>query len=72
MKSKNNASPDLQSQYESLLDQVWRSEANWRLWDRVDAFVMLDSFRAKRDAARVQRALEAERTLPDSPAENAA
>src|SRR6266702_3902894 len=28
---------DLQSQLESLLDQVWRSEADWRLWDRVNA-----------------------------------
>jgi len=30
--------PDLQSQFESLLDQVWRSEADWRLYDRIDAF----------------------------------
>ena len=72
MSSRNNAGPDLHSQYESLLDQVWRLEANWRLWDRVDAFVMLDSLRAKRDAARVERVIEAERILPDSPAEDAA
>jgi hypothetical protein len=72
MKSKNNAGPDLQSQYESLLDQVWRSEANWRLWDRVDAFVKLDSLRAERDAARAQRALEAERNVPDSSLQDAA
>lgn len=72
MTSKNSAGPDLQSQYESLLDQVWRSEANWRLWDRVDALVMLDALRAKRDAARAERAIEAERILPDSPAEDAA
>lgn len=65
MKNKNNANPDLQSQYESLLDQVWRSEANWRLWDRVDAVVMLDSLRAKRDT-------DSERSLPESPAEDAA
>jgi hypothetical protein len=63
MRIKKDAEPDLHSQYESLLDQVWRSEANWRLWDRVDAFVMLDALRTKRDA---------ERTLPDSPAEDAA
>jgi hypothetical protein len=30
--------PDLQTQFESLLDQVWRSEAEWRLYDRIDAF----------------------------------
>jgi hypothetical protein len=48
MKSKPSAHPDLQSQLESLLDQVWRSEADWRLWDRVDAFVMLESLRARR------------------------
>jgi hypothetical protein len=29
---------DLQSQFESLLDQVWRCEADWRLYDRIDAF----------------------------------
>ncbi len=35
--------PDLHTQLESLLDQVWRSESDWRLWDRVDAAVMLES-----------------------------
>jgi hypothetical protein len=30
--------PDLQTQFESLLDQVWRGEAEWRLYDRIDAF----------------------------------
>ncbi len=30
--------PDLYSQFESLLDQVWRCEADWRLYDRIDAF----------------------------------
>jgi hypothetical protein len=30
--------PDLQTQLESMLDQVWRSEAQWRLYDRIDAF----------------------------------
>jgi hypothetical protein len=43
--------PDLQTQLESLLDQVWQSEADWRLWDRVDAAVMLDTIREKRAAA---------------------
>ena len=49
MKSKAGSNePDLHSQLESLLDQVWRSEADWRLWDRVDAAVMLESLRARR------------------------
>lgn len=29
--------PDLITQFESLLDQVWDSEAEWRLNDRIDA-----------------------------------
>ena len=49
---KNNkpgsTDPDLHSQLESLFDQVWRSEADWRLWDRVDAAVMIETLRAKR------------------------
>jgi hypothetical protein len=28
--------PDLQTQFEALLDTVWDSEANWRLDDRID------------------------------------
>jgi hypothetical protein len=49
VKSKpGSADPDLHSQLESLFDQVWRSEADWRLWDRVDAAVMLETLRAKR------------------------
>ncbi|GAC1472211.1 MAG: hypothetical protein PVS3B2_07330 [Candidatus Dormibacteraceae bacterium] len=43
--------PDLHTQYESLLDQVWQSESDWRLWDRVDAAVMLETIREKRAAA---------------------
>ena len=43
--------PDLQTQLESLLDQVWQSESDWRLWDRVDAAVMLETLRAKRATA---------------------
>jgi len=31
-----------------LLDQVWRSEADWRLWDRLDAADMLETLRQKR------------------------
>jgi hypothetical protein len=49
VKSKNGPQdPDLHSQLESLFDQVWRSEADWRLWDRVDAAVMIETLRAKR------------------------
>jgi hypothetical protein len=71
MKSRRSDDPDLQSQYESLLDQVWRSEADWRLWDRVDAFVLLESLREKR-AERIARTLADGATSPDSPSENAA
>jgi hypothetical protein len=49
-KSHSNT-PDLHTQYESLLDQVWQSEADWRLWDRVDALVMLETRRERRAAA---------------------
>jgi hypothetical protein len=68
MKSKPSAHPDLQSQLESLLDQVWRSEADWRLWDRVDAFVMLESLRAR----RAKRATAHDGAAPNLPSENAA
>ena len=52
MKSKSrNDAPDLHTQFESLLDQVWQSESDWRLWDRVDAAVMLETIREKRAAA---------------------
>ncbi len=46
-RTKSDA-PDLHTQLESMLDQVWRSEADWRLWDRLDAAVMLESLREKR------------------------
>ena len=49
VKSKlGSTDPDLHSQLESLFDQVWHSEADWRLWDRLDAAVMLETLRAKR------------------------
>jgi hypothetical protein len=72
MRSRRNEHPDLNSQLESLLDQVWRSEADWRLWDRVDAFVMLDSLRAKRAAGRARDAAEQAGASTDSSSENAA
>ncbi|MHB8587313.1 MAG: hypothetical protein ACYDA0_00510 [Candidatus Dormibacteraceae bacterium] len=43
--------PDLHTQLESLFDQVWRSESDWRLWDRVDAAVLLETIREQRAAA---------------------
>lgn len=44
--------PDLHTQFESLLDQVWRSEAEWRLWDRLDAADAQESIRRKRKQPR--------------------
>ena len=44
--------PDLRTQWESLLDQVWRSEAEWRLWDRLDAAVRIEAIREQREARR--------------------
>jgi hypothetical protein len=41
--------PDLQTQLESLFDQVWRSEDNWQLWDRIDAMVAREVLREQRD-----------------------
>lgn len=47
--------PDLHSQLESMLDQVWRSEADWRLWDRLDAADMIETLRLKRQMDRDAR-----------------
>ena len=46
-RSKSDA-PDLHTQLESMLDQVWRSEADWRLWDRLDAADMIETLRQQR------------------------
>ena len=35
-----------------MLDQVWRSEADWRLWDRLDAAVTLEALREQRAKQR--------------------
>ncbi len=32
---RSTGAPDLQTQLESLLDQVWKSEAEWRLDNRI-------------------------------------
>jgi len=50
-RTKSDA-PDLHSQLEALLDQVWRSEADWRLWDRLDAAEMQETLREKRQRNR--------------------
>lgn len=50
-RSKSDA-PDLHTQLESMLDQVWRSEADWRLWDRLDAVDLLETLRQKRTKNR--------------------
>ena len=72
MKDNPSEQPDLQSQLESLLDQVWRSEADWRLWDRVDACVMLESLRARRAATRAKGIAARKGPRPDLPSNNAA
>ena len=35
--------PDLQTQLESLLDQVWRCEGSWRLDDRIALAIRVSS-----------------------------
>ena len=47
-RSKSDA-PDLHTQLESMLDQVWRSESDWRLWDRLDAAVEQEHLRELRE-----------------------
>jgi hypothetical protein len=72
VKKRVPAEPDLQSQLESLFDQVWRSEADWRLWDRVDAFVMMESLRAKRAKRLAQGATRQAGAPLDQSSERAA
>jgi hypothetical protein len=50
-RSKSDA-PDMHTQLESMLDQVWRSEADWRLWDRLDAAVKQETLREQREKNR--------------------
>jgi hypothetical protein len=59
--------PDLHTQLESLLDQVWRSESDWRLWDRVDAAVMLESIRVRRAQRPSDQNRAASQTEPEPP-----
>ena len=38
---KAAVTPDLQTQLEALLDQVWECEADWRLDDKIDLALKL-------------------------------
>ena len=59
--------PDLHTQLESLFDQVWRSESDWRLWDRVDATVMLESIRVRRAQAASDQKQAVSQPEPEPP-----
>jgi hypothetical protein len=48
MRKQDSGVPDLQTQLESLFDQVWRSEADWQLWNRIDATVEQEILREQR------------------------
>jgi len=39
---RHSDGPDLQTQLESLLDEVWRCESTWRLDDRIALAVKVD------------------------------
>ncbi|MDQ6772140.1 MAG: hypothetical protein M3024_04005 [Candidatus Dormibacteraeota bacterium] len=39
--TRSEACDDLQTQLEELLDRVWRSEAEWRLEDRIGLAVRI-------------------------------
>jgi hypothetical protein len=47
LRAKSDA-PDLHTQLESMFDQVWRSESDWRLWDRLDAANTFETLRERR------------------------
>jgi hypothetical protein len=44
--------PDLQTQYEELLDTVWRCEARKRVEDRAEAWARFEELQRKRWARR--------------------
>lgn len=44
--------PDLHTQYEALLDTVWRCEERARLEDRIDAQNRFDELQSKRRSGR--------------------
>jgi hypothetical protein len=39
---RQSSDPDLHTQLESLLDEVWRCESTWRLDDRIALAVKVD------------------------------
>ena len=43
---------DLHTQYEGLLDTVWRCEERARLQDRIDAQIRFDELQSKRRSGR--------------------
>jgi hypothetical protein len=43
---------DLQTQLEELLHQVWRSEADWRLDDRIDLALRVAPVRSRPERQR--------------------
>jgi len=44
--------PDLQTQYEALLDTVWRCEERARFEDRIDAWNRYEELQSRRCPAR--------------------
>jgi hypothetical protein len=42
MNGQISTAPDLQAQFETLLDTVWRCEQRWRLDDRFDLILRED------------------------------
>ena len=44
--------PDLQTQYEALLDTVWRCEERARFEDRIDAWNRYEELQSRRCSAR--------------------
>jgi hypothetical protein len=54
-----SGAPDLHTQLESLFDQVWRSEADWRLWDRLDAADAQETIRNRRKRRMARPSQEA-------------
>ena len=49
---RRSDTPDLQTQLESLFDQVWQSEADWQLWDRIEVMAKLEAAKKKRESLK--------------------
>jgi hypothetical protein len=52
--------PDLRTQMESLLDAVWRSEASWTFFDRLDLQARNDEIKERRKANATKKETNAE------------